>query len=122
VPARDASTPARHELPVIDGLAFEAARAVDRLLAEATRQAGDADPGDPRVATAERWAGYFQRLPDQLRDAPLPELRAAARRARSAFGPRDSVRDAFEPAVTEPVLDAIDRLLKAIARHEAHRP
>ncbi len=73
------------------------------------------------VPAAERWAGYFQRLPDQLRDEPLPGLRAAARRVRSAYGPKDSIRDTFSPEVTEPLLAATDRLLKAIARHEAHR-
>jgi hypothetical protein len=109
--------PARHELPEIDAAAFEAARAVDRLLAEAARLAAPGDPPGP----VDRWAGYFQRLPDQLRDAPLPDLRAAARRVRSAFGPKDSIRDTFDPTVTEPVLESVDRLLKVIARHEAHR-
>jgi hypothetical protein len=143
--------PARHELPEIDAAAFDAARAVDRLLAEARRLAdagssGVAGPpsmaGAPSVAgsardagppgdtvppahtstaAADRWVGYFQRLPDQLRDEPLPGLRTAARRVRAAYGPKDSVRDTLPPEVTEPVLGAIDRLLKAIARHEAHR-
>jgi hypothetical protein len=114
VPTRDAATPARHELPEIDAAAFEAARAVDRLLVEARRLA-DANPA------ADRWAGYLQRVPDQLRDELLPGLRAAARRVRAAYGPKDSIRDTFAPAVTEPVLEAVDRLLKAIARYEAHR-
>ncbi len=66
-------------------------------------------------------AGYFERLPDQLRDEPLPGLRAAARRVRSAYGPKDSIRDTFEPALTEPLLEATDRLLKVLARHDAQR-
>jgi len=117
----DRRTPARHELPEIDSAAFEAARAVDRLLDEA-RQVGDAGPtADSRATAADRWAGYFQRLPDQLRDDPVPQLKAAARRVRAAYGPRDSVRDTLAPSVTEPVLVSIDRLLKVIARREADR-
>ena len=117
--------PARHELPDIDAAGLAAARAVDLLLAEARRQVDALPPGPstgPRASAAERWAGYFQRLPDQLRDEPLPGLRAAARRVRAAYGPKDSVRDVFAPELTEPLLDATDRLLRAIARHEAHRP
>ncbi|MGE5155918.1 MAG: hypothetical protein ACM3JP_00285 [Betaproteobacteria bacterium] len=129
MPARDVSTPARHELPDIDAAAFEAARAVDQLLAEARRLAdagstpGDAGSasGSMRSAAADRWIGYFQRLPDQLRDAPLPDLRTAARRVRSAYGPKDSVRDTLPPEVTEPLLGAVDRLLRVMARHEAQR-
>ena len=63
----------------------------------------------------------LRRLPDELRDDPLPQLRLAARRARAAYGPKDSIRDAFSPDVTEPVLDATDRLLPSIARSELHR-
>ncbi len=100
----------RHELPEIDGPAFVAAAAVDKLLAEA------------REREADRWVRYFAPLPDRLRDDPLPGLRAAARLIRAAYGPKDSVRDALSPEVTEPALDAVDGLLKAIARYEAHRP
>ena len=128
-----ARPPARHELPEIDAAAFEAARAVDRLLDEARRLADVATASGAKtsavssavtgrgVPAAERWAGYFQRLPDQLRDEPLPGLVAAARRVRAAYGPKDSVRDTFERGLTEPLLDTVDRLLKAIARYEAER-
>jgi hypothetical protein len=51
----------------------------------------------------------------------LRDVRIAARQARAAYGPKDSIRDALPDNVTEPLLDAIDRLLKAIARYEAHR-
>jgi len=122
------SGPARYELPDIDAAALVAARAIDRLLADAERQVEAAsmpsssrEPDPVRLAATERWAGYFRRLPDQLRDDPLPQLRLAARRARAAYGPKDSIRDVFDATVTEPLLDAIDRLLKAIARYEAHR-
>lgn len=46
------------------------------------------------------------------------ELRRTARFARSAYGPKDSIRDSLPEEVTEPFLRAIDRLLKALARHE----
>jgi hypothetical protein len=118
---------ARHELPEIDAAAMRAARLVDQLVSEANRIADEgAAPRTGRdpvaAAAAERWAGYFQRIPDQLRDEPVSRLRLVARRARAAYGPKDSIRDVFEPEVTEPLLDAIDRLLKAISRYEAHRP
>jgi hypothetical protein len=121
---------ARHEVPEVDAAALTAARAVDRLLLEARQLSMDGTRADAeglhsfdaahRAAAAERWTAYFGRLPDQLRDDPLPQLRSAARRARAAFGPKDSVRDTFGPDVTEPLLDAIDRLLKVIARREAN--
>lgn len=101
--------PARHELPELDAAALEAARAADRLLLAA------------RAFGADRWIRYFGRLPDRLRDDPIPSVRLGARQARAAFGPKDSVRDSLPPDVTEPFLEAIDRLLKAIARHESHR-
>ena len=39
-------------------------------------------------------------------------------RARAAYGPKDSIRDALPADVTEPFLDAIDRLLKVLAKRE----
>ncbi len=81
-----------------------AARHADRLLA-AAREAG-----------ADRWARYFAPLPDRLRDEPLTALRATALRVRAAYGPKDSVRDALPGDLTEPLLAAVDRLLKLLAR------
>jgi len=101
--------PARHETPEIDAAALDAARAADRLLASAVE------------AGSERWVRYLAPMPDRFRDDPIPSLRAAARSGRSAFGPKDSIRDALPEAVTEPFLAAIDRLLKLIARWEVHR-
>jgi len=101
--------PARHETPEIDAAALEAARAADRLLASAIE------------AGSERWIRYLSPMPDRFRDDPIPSLRAAARAGRSAFGPKDSIRDVLPEGVTEPFLDAIDRLLKLIARWEIHR-
>jgi hypothetical protein len=99
--------PARHERPAIDEAALTAARAGDRLVDAAN------------LAGVARWAAYFEPIPDLLRDGELGELRKVAMRARSAFGPKDSVRDALPRDVTEPFLDAIDRLLKQLARREA---
>jgi len=98
--------PARHERPVIDEAALVAARAGDRLVTEA------------RTRGAARWLAYFEPLPDRLRDEAIVDLRRTALRARAAFGPKDSVRDALPPAVTEPFLEAIDRLLKELARRD----
>jgi hypothetical protein len=99
--------PARHEIPDIDAAALEAARAADRLLASA------------RERDSERWVRYLAALPDRLRDDPLRELRATARLGRAAFGPKDSIRDTLPGDVTEPFLEALDRLLRVIARHDA---
>lgn len=105
----DATRPARHELPRIDELALAAARAGDRLLASA----------EERGAT--RWREELGAIPDVLRDGDLRDVRRAAVRARSAYGPKDSVRDALPPEVTEPFLEAIDRLIREIHRYERSR-
>ena len=101
---RTRADPARHELPGIDDLGLAAARHADRLLAEA------------RARSLTRWAGYLAPLPDRLRDDGLAGLRGAAMRARAAFGPKDSIRDVLPVELTEPFLDAIDRLLREINR------
>jgi hypothetical protein len=100
---------ARHELPEIDAAALEAARAADAVLAAA------------RAAGSERWSRYLAPLPDRLRDDPLPVLRATARTVRAAYGPKDSIRDVAPEAATEPLLAAIDRLLRLIARWDLRR-
>ena len=70
------------------------------------------------IARPTRWVAYLEPLPDQLRDGELGDLRKVGLRARAAYGPKDSVRDALPPEVTEPFLEAIDRLLKELARRE----
>ena len=102
--ARPAPDPARHELPVIDDLALVAARRADLLLA-AAREEGDA-----------RWTTFLEPIPDRLRDDELRALRSTAMRARAAYGPKDSVRDVLPAEVTEPFLEALDRLLRELAR------
>ena len=83
-----------------------AARAADVLLAAA------------RAGGSARWVTFFDPLPDKLRDDEVRDLRATALRARAAFGPRDSVRDVLPASVTEPLIEAVDRLLKVLARRE----
>lgn len=101
-----APAPARHETPEIDAAALAAARAADAMLAAA------------RAVGSERWTRYLAPMPDRFRDDPIPSLRATARAARSAFGPKDSVRETLPASVTEPFLDAVDRLLKLLLRWE----
>ena len=98
--------PARHERPAIDEAALLAARAGDRML-DAAREAG-----------STRWIAYLEPLPDRLRDDEIADLRRVALRARSAYGPKDSVRDVLPRDLTEPFLDAVDRLLKELARRD----
>jgi hypothetical protein len=102
--ARQAPGPARHELPAIDELALTAARRADLLLAAALEHG------------ANRWVAFLEPIPDRLRDDELRALRQTALRARAAYGPKDSVRDVLPPDVTEPFLDALDRLLRELAR------
>jgi hypothetical protein len=101
--------PARHEVPAIDEAALAAARAADRLL-ESARESG-----------SQRWSNFLAALPDQLRDAGVGELRVIAQRARAAYGPKDSIRDALPADLTEPFLADLDRLRKALARQAAER-
>jgi hypothetical protein len=98
--------PARHEVPAIDDAALVVARHADRLLAAA------------RSSGIVRWEKYLEPLPDRFRDGDLLDVRSAAMRARAAYGPKDSVRDALPAEVTEPFLEAVDRLLKVIARRD----
>jgi hypothetical protein len=103
---RHATGPARHERPLIDEAGLVAGRAAGRMLAEAQRRG------------ATRWVTYLEPLPDMLSDGALSDLRRVAMRARAAYGPKDSVRDVLPRDVTEPFLDAIDRLLKELAKRE----
>jgi hypothetical protein len=95
---------ARHEYPVIDEAALVVARCADRLL-ESAREIG-----------ASRWLAYFEPMPDRLRDDEPAALRATATRCRAAYGVKDSVRDVLPAVVTEPFLDALDRLIRELDR------
>ena len=109
LPLVRAARPARHELPTIDDRALTAARAGDLVLTAAEERG------------AERWRRELGGIPDVLRDGDLADVRRAAMRARSAYGPKDSVRDVLPPEVTEPFLEAIDRLLRELARYDRSR-
>jgi hypothetical protein len=94
----------RHDRPAIDEAALVAARHADRLLAEA------------RARDLARWVAFFEPLPDRLRDDEPAALRATAVRSRAAYGVKDSIRDALPWDLTEPFLDAIDRLIRELNR------
>jgi hypothetical protein len=98
--------PARHELPLIDERGLLAARAADLGLALAEERG------------QERWVAFLAPLPDRFRDGDLRDMRSAAMRARAAFGPKDSIRDVLPTEVTEPLLEAVDRLLRELNRYE----
>jgi hypothetical protein len=104
----DRVEPPRHELPEVDAAALTAAVAAERAV-RAANEVG-----------IDRWKRFLAPLPDLLRDGSLRDVRIAARQARAAYGPKDSIRDSLPGDVTEPLVDAIDRLLKAIARYEMH--
>jgi hypothetical protein len=100
---------ARHELPELDEAALRVARLTDLAIGRAS------DLG------RERWTRYLAPLPERFRDDPVPGLRSAARRLRSAYGPKDSIRDDLPEDVTEPLLDALDRLVRLLNRLDARR-
>lgn len=99
-------SPGRHQLREIDDAGLAAARHAERLL-EAAREL--ANP---------RWESFLAPLPERLRDAPPADLRDVARRARAAYGPRDSIAEDLPPDEALAFRDALDRLLKLLARHE----
>ena len=104
VPGETTRRSARHEYPAIDEAALLAARHGDRLLTEA------------RARGLTRWTVFLEPLPDRLRDDELGALRSTAVRCRAAYGVKDTVRDALPPELTEPFLQAIDRLIREINR------
>ena len=101
---RAARRAARHEHAAIDEAGLVAARCADRLL-DAAQDVGSV-----------RWIAYFEPMPDRLRDEEPGALRMTATRCRAAYGVKDSVRDVLPAVVTEPFLDAIDRLIRELNR------
>jgi hypothetical protein len=102
----DRRGPARHERPAVDEAALVAARHADRILA-GIRERGDG-----------RWEAFFAAIPDRLRDDELAALRGTVLRARAAYGAKDSIRDLLPPDLTEPFLDAVDRLIRVLNRRD----
>lgn len=101
---RQPRRPARHEHPAIDEAGLAAARHADRLLA-AARELGSA-----------RWTAFLEPMPDRLRDEEPAALRGTATRCRAAYGVKDSIRDTLPAELTEPFLEAIDRLIRELNR------
>lgn len=106
---RPARGPSRHELPAVDDAALRAARCLDPILAYC-RERGLA-----------RWKLVLAPIPDLLRDGTLADVRSAARTARSAFGTKDSLADAVPADLCLPLRDALDDLLRRLARLDAER-
>ena len=77
----------------------------------------------PRPASAGRPLGDASSSRSRTGCATMscPALRATAMRARAAYGAKDSIRDALPAELTEPFLDAIDRLLREINRESTTR-
>lgn len=72
-----------------------------------------------RERGSHRWVTFLAPIPDRLRDDELTALRATAVRARAAYGPRDSIRDVLPGELTEPLLNALDRLIRELNRRDA---
>lgn len=106
------SRPARHELPAIDEAALAAARRADRLVEAALAAAAAGAPG------GARWAAFLEPLPERLRDAPPAELRSVVRRARAAYGTKDSIAEVLPADLAIGFRDAIDELARVLARQE----
>lgn len=106
---RAARAPSRHELPAIDEAALHAARLADPVLAYC-RARGEA-----------RWERVLAPIPDALRDGTLPDVRTAARAARATFGTKDSLADVAPAELWVPFRDALDDLIRRLARLDAER-
>lgn len=88
---------------------MRAARTADKLLAAAIGKG------------STRWAEFLAPIPELLRDAGVGELGRIALRVRAAYGVKDSIREVLPADLTEPFLDQLDRLRKALARELAER-
>ncbi|HEX7591947.1 MAG TPA: hypothetical protein VF375_08340 [Candidatus Limnocylindrales bacterium] len=86
-----------------------AARTADKLLTAAIERG------------SKRWIDFLAPVPELLRDAGVGELARITLRVRAAYGVKDSIRDVLPPDLTEPFLDQLDRLRKALAREVAER-
>ena len=79
--------------------------------------------GALREAEHDRWVAWFEALLPVFEDGDVAALRTAARRARAAFGAKDSVVDAWADADAALRLrDAIDRLQRSLDARAARTP
>jgi len=101
-------TPARWQDPGLDEQALAVAAGVRGALAAL------GDGGD------DRWIAWFEPLLGVFEDGDAAALRTATRRARAAFGAKDSVMDAWpDEAAALRLRDAIDRLQRALDQRAA---
>ena len=103
---RDAGPP-RWQDPQLDEAALDVARRV-RVAVASLRRGGH-----------ERWASFLEPLLPALEDGDRADLLVAARRARAAFGARDSVLDAAPDPEMLGLRDAVDRLQLLLERRRA---
>ena len=96
-------SPPRWQDPVLD----EAALAVARAVRGAIRALEGSSP---------RWATWFEALLPALEDGDRPALETAAKRARAAYGAKDSVMDVWTAPEARQLRDLIDRLQLVLAR------
>ena len=67
-----------------------------------------------RARGATRWVHWFELIQPVLEDGDRADVQVAARRARAAFGAKDSVLDALPDDEALRLRDALDRLLRAL--------
>lgn len=99
----------RWEDPGLD----EAALGVARLMRGAV--------GTLRSGGQERWASYLEPLVPVFEDGDTLDLLRAARRARAAYGARDSVLEAWPSPDAIRLRDGLDVLLVVLERRRAAR-
>lgn len=102
---RQPSAP-RWQDPALD----EAALAVARGVRSAVRALEGSSP---------RWATWFEAVLPALEDGDRRALEAAAKRARAAFGAKDSVLDVWTAPEARHLRDLIDRLQRVLAQRGA---
>ncbi|MGC8633385.1 MAG: hypothetical protein ACP5VP_01745 [Candidatus Limnocylindrales bacterium] len=106
---RRVAGPPRWQDPLLDEAALDVARRLRGALA-VLRDLGQ-----------ERWVRYLEPLLPVFEDGDQADLLAVCRRARAAFGPRDSLPEAW-PSADAPLLrDSIDRLQRLLDRRTALR-
>ncbi len=104
---RQIPTP-RWQDPPLDEAALAVARDIRHALVELR-------------TVAPRWATWFDALLPALEDGDRAALEAAAKRARAAYGARDSVLDVWSTPEALQLRDQIDRLQRLLARRSAER-
>ena len=74
-----------------------------------------------RVGGHERWAAYLEPLVASFEDGDRADLLRAARKARAAYGARDSVLEAWPSPDAIRLRDGLDALLALLERRQATR-